>query len=302
MARLPRTALVGVLVLSLVVACLPARAQSAEAPPFVEGANTLYCHATTDGLNGWINALVEDGDEAPYYLTGAGTVIPGAGVGVDPVAQESVDAHLPLTPALAQTIVVGGTVTAQAFIGSGAYGGGMGSFGSSLMAGTTVLGSAAEVEHQMVPHNSNDQGAAGGTGPYEEITWTFEVPETPIPAGTVLEWVISGTVEVGNNVFLACNEQRGRSNIDVPVLAVEAGGAPGNESDPSSTNATSGVATTSPTTTASNVSAAASSATNTTTNATADGSNGSKDSPSVPLVAALAVAVAAVMARRRLVR
>ncbi|MEA3136330.1 MAG: hypothetical protein QOC71_611, partial [Thermoplasmata archaeon] len=151
----------------LLFASVNVQAQAASAPPFVVGDNKLYCHATTDGLTGWINALLEDGDEAPYYLTGAGTVIPGAGIGVDPVAQEDVDAHIPLQPALAQTIAIGGTVTAQAFIGSGAYGGGIASFGVSLMAGTAVLGSAEPVDHQMAPNNGN---VPGGTGPYEEIT------------------------------------------------------------------------------------------------------------------------------------
>lgn len=297
----------------------PVQGQAATAPPFVEGANTLYCHASEDDLTVWMNSLKDDGAGTPYYLTGDSTVTdPVLGVGYDPVAHEAVEAHIPLTPMLTGAVVLKGTVTAQAFIGSGGFGGGEGTFGVSLMVGTTTIGSAAPVQTIMKPHNGNVPG--GATETYEEITWTFDIPDTTVPAGAPLEWVISGTIDAGNNIFLACSLPRGQSNIVVPVLALEAADAGASASTNSTTGAssssTSGSASASSSSHSGSSSASSSSrssstsrsasqtvsasASNSTTNATAATSKGSPAPQLLPVLGVLGLV--AVMARRRLRR
>lgn len=300
-----------VLSLLIAVAMLPSvTSQATEAPAFVVGANKLYCHATEDSLTVWMNALVDDGFAGPYQPTGeAAFTDPALGVGFDPVAQEAVEIRIPLTPALGQTIVVKGTVTVQAFIGSGAYGGGAASLAASLVAGTTVLGASEAVDHTMTPKNANvpDNPATGpGTGPYDEIGWTFDVPETPIPAGTPLEWVISGTIEFGNNVFLACHEARGRSNIDVPVAALDDGSA--NAAAESASNTTTNTTTTSSTSSSASSTTRATSSTTTAASSTTAGNSttpaaeeDTEDAPGLPMLATgLALLAVALVLRRRL--
>lgn len=289
MAAFPRSlAFAGALALSLAMAG-PVLGQATEAPAFVVGANTAYCHASEDSLQVWMNLLVDDGGGVPYYIFGESTTtVPGVGAGVDPVVNQAFETRIPLAPALAQDLTVAGTVTVQAYIGGGQYTAGQAEIGTSLVAGDAVLGSAEAKEHQMAP------AAAGET--YQAIAWEFEVAEATVPAGTGLEWVISGTVQGGNNVFLACHEARGRSSIQIPVTAASGG------ADTSGTNSTSDTGSTNSTVSASltnSTTSLSSTGTNSTTgNATADGS---KDSPAPPLaVAGLAVLVAAVAVRRRL--
>jgi hypothetical protein len=113
-------ALAGVLVVALLTATWPVQAQATEAPAFVEGANKVYCHASPDSLNVWMNTLEDDGDGFPYYLFGESTTtVPGVGAGVDPVVNEEFEARIVLTPALSQSITIGGTVNVQAYIGGG---------------------------------------------------------------------------------------------------------------------------------------------------------------------------------------
>lgn len=300
----------GVVALASLWTALPADAQgAADAPAFVVGPNKAYCHPSADGNSIWMNGLLDDGDGTTYNVFGDPAFVdPALGIGFDPVQDADFEIRIPLSPASADGFVVLGSVSAQAFLGSGAYGGGEGTVGTSLAVDGTVIGSAEPVDHMMLPHNSNDQGAAGGTGPYEEITWTFDIPETPVPAGSLLEWVISGHIDFGNNIFLSCFENRGRSNIDIPVTALGLG-APGGGDDGNSTttdSTTSTSSSSSSTSTSSTSTSSRSTSTTTTssssssssTNATSDGE---QDTPAPPLaLAGLAVLGAAFVMRRRL--
>lgn len=216
----PAFALMAVLALAGVPA---ADAQStASPPPFAAGANKSYCHVVDATNTIWMNTLEVDGEEVPYELFGEPAATdPVVGVGIDPVVDEAFEVRIPLSPALAQTLVLKGTVSATAYIGSGAYGGGSASIGIALVAGGAELGSAAEKDHRMAPKNGNAP-QLGTT--YEPISWTFDLAEATVPAGTTLEWVISGSA-TGNNVFLACHAARGRSFIEIPVVSATGGSA-----------------------------------------------------------------------------
>lgn len=269
---------------------------SADAPPLAIGTNKTYCHAAEDGMTAWMNTLPDDGDGTTYNVFGEPAFVdPALGIGFDPVQDADFEIRIPLSPST-QDLELAGTITAQAFIGSGAYGGGQGSIGASLAVGGTEVGAAEPQDHTMEPHNSN----AGGTGPYEDLTWTFDIPATSVPAGTLLEWVITGHIDFGNNIFLSCFEGRGRSSIDLPVVALSGGPGGGEEDGNSTTNS----ATDSPTVSgsATNGTSAPTATTGTATNSTTNATGGdSQDSPAPPLaMAALAVLAAASVVRRRL--
>lgn len=202
---------------SVFLSTFPVQAQSVATPPdFVVGPNKSYCHVTDATNTIWMNTLEDDGDGVPYEIYGEPAFTdPALGAGQDPVVDEDFETRIPLSPALAQDLVLEGTVTVQAYIGGGTYTVGRGSIGTSLVAGGAVLGEAAAKTHQMAPSQ------AGAT--YTAISWTFDVSSTTVPAGTLLEWVISGSAS-GNNVFLACHEARGRSYIELPIVSA-AGGA-----------------------------------------------------------------------------
>lgn len=195
---------------------LPAASQSTATPdPLAAGAVKSYCHVLDADNIVWMNTLVDDGDAAPYEFYGApAQTLPGVGAGIDPVAEEDFEARIALSPALTQDIVLEGTVNVQAYIGGGTYTAGSAMISSSLVADGAVLGEGEETEHTMTPKQ------AGET--YDPISWSFDVPATAIPAGSVLEWVISGYAS-GNNIFLACHEARGRSYIELPVASASGG-------------------------------------------------------------------------------
>lgn len=282
----------------------PAQAQAADAPAFAVGANKAYCHASDDSMQAWMNLLQDDGGGVPYNIFGEPAFVdPVQGIGFDPVQDEDFVVRIPLAPAATQGLVLSGTVNVQAFIGSGAYGGGQGTIAASLAVDGTEVGAAEAKDHTMQPHNSN---LPEGAGPYEEITWTFEVPETTVPAGGLVEWVISGHIDFGNNIFLACHEARGRSNIDLPVTATT-GGAPagGGAGGNGTSNATSTVSVSSTNSTTSRSASSSASNTGTSTPSTSTTGNGTadeeQDTPAPSVAAAtLAVVAAAAAVRRRL--
>ena len=211
--RIPTAALAALLLLAALAT--PTLSQSTATPPaFAVGANKSYCHAV-DATNAvWMNTQMDDGDGVPYEFFGEPTATdPVLGAGLDPVLDEAFETRIPLSPALAQDLSIAGTVTVDAFIGGGTYTAGEASIATSLVAGGAVLGAAEAKDHQMSPAQSGQT--------YNAISWTFDVPSTEVPAGTLLEWVISGTAS-GNNVFLACHEARGRSSITLPVTAASA--------------------------------------------------------------------------------
>lgn len=294
----------GVVALAILWTALPVMAQgAADAPAFVVGANKAYCHTSADGNTIWMNSLADDGDGTTYNVFGDPTFVdPALGIGFDPVQDVDFEIRIPLSPAAAG-FVIQGTVSAQAFLGSGAYGGGQGTVGTSLVVDGTEVGAAAAVDHTMQPHNSN----AGGTGPYEELAWTFDVPATTVPAGGLLEWVISGHIDFGNNIFLSCFEGRGRSNVDIPVTALGAG-SPGTDSggSNSTTNSTSSTVSVSSSSSTSSTSTSSTSTTSmssssTSRSSTSTAADGEQDAPAPPLaLAGLAVLAAAFVVRRRL--
>jgi hypothetical protein len=213
----------GALVLLLLfLAPIPAQAQAASAPAFVVGPNKIYAHATADSLTVWMNTLLEDGGAAPYYLTGAPAST--TGIAMDPVANTAFTARIPLNPGLTQSLVLDGTVNVQAYIGGGAASAGVATIGTSLAVDGTVVGSAAAKNHIIT-----GEPQAGTT--YDPISWTFPVANVAVPAGATLEWIVSGTVLVGNNVYLAAHVARGSSYIEIPVASLAAGGPGGNGTD-----------------------------------------------------------------------
>jgi MYXO-CTERM domain-containing protein len=301
-------ALAGVFVASFLAMALPADAQGdPSAPPLVVGTNKAYCHTTEDGMGIWMNTLLDDGPGTTYNVFGEPAFVdPALGIGFDPVQDEDFAIRIPLSPST-QALVLSGTVNVQIFLGSGAYGGGQGSVSTSLAVDGTDIGTGVAQDHMMEPHNSN----AGGTGPYEELTWTFEVPSTTVPAGSLLEWVVSGHIDFGNNIFLSCYETRGRSNIDLPVTSLSGGGgADGsgstNTTDTNSTGSSTvsvsnSTSITKTSTSKTSTTSASTSRSTTSGNATGNGTADDKDSPAPPLAfAGLAVLVAAVAVRRKL--
>lgn len=201
------------------------QAQAASAPDFTASAVKVYAHSSEDSLSVWMNTLLDDGAAVPYYFFGASDVPSAAGQtpASDPVAGEDFEARIALTPELTQDLTLKGTVNVQAFIGGGTATTGAASIGTSLVAGGAELGKAAAKNHVMLPKPA--QAPQAGTT-YDSITWTFDVDAT-VPKGTKLEWVISGTVYFGNNVFLSTYEARGRSYIELPVTATAGGGTGG---------------------------------------------------------------------------
>lgn len=206
----------------------PVQGQTMQTAPFVVGSNKSYCHVDDAADAVWMNTNETDGDEAPHEIFGASDVqVPVVGIGADPVANEAFEVRIPLMPGLSQNLAIGGTVTVQAYIGGGAFSAGSANIATSLAAGGTELGAAEAKMHQMTPKNTNAP-QVGVT--YDPISWTFDVADVTVAAGTTLEWVIEGTV-TGNNVFISCFEARGRSYIDIPVLAATGGNASENSMD-----------------------------------------------------------------------
>jgi uncharacterized protein (TIGR03382 family) len=297
---------VALLVATSLVAGSPVQAQATSVPDFAVGDAVVYCHASADSLSVWMNTLVDDGGGTPYYLFGTSTAtIPVVGAGVDPVVSQTFEARIALTPALAQDIVVAGTVSVQAYIGGGTYTAGRASIATALAVDGTDLGSAAAKTHDMTPSQ------AGQT--YTAISWTFDVPEITVAAGSVVEWVLRGTVTGGNNVYLACHEARGRSAITIPITGLPVGGdapdAPvdGNSTTNSTTTNSTGPTTSGPTssssssTSSSGTSSRPSATTNTTT-APADGNATtpeSKDSPGMAVPVLVASVLLGLLVRRR---
>ncbi len=216
-----RLAFSGVLLASLLFNVVPVQGQTTPAPAFTAAATKVYAHTSVDDLSVWMNTLLDDGAPSPYYVFGPSAFTdPVLGLGVDPVANQAFEVHIPLTPALTQSLVLDGTVNVQAYIGGGAYSGGVANIGTSLQADGKSLGSAAAKQHIMSPKNSNAP-QLGTT--YDPISWSFAVSKAVVPAGATLEWILSGTALVGNNIFLSTYEARGRSYIELPVAS--AGGA-----------------------------------------------------------------------------
>jgi MYXO-CTERM domain-containing protein len=283
-------------------AAAPAHAQGdPEAPPLVVGTNKAYCHAAEDGMTAWMNTLADDGPGTTYNVFGEPAFVdPVQGIGFDPVQDEDFTIRIPLSPP-SDGVVLAGAANVQVFFGSGAYGGGQGSVATSLALDGTDLATGEAQDHTMQPHNSN---APGGAGPYEELTWTLDVPATTVPAGALLEWVISGHIDYGNNIFLSCFETRGRSSIELPVSSVagpvgQTSNSTTNTTSDSDSNMTSSSTTSgSKSTTSKATSGSATTAGNQTGNGTADDA---KDSPAPPIAfVGLAVVLAAIAVRRRL--
>ena len=198
--------------LLLVVLAAPlAAAQATEVPAFAPGAFKVFAHASADSMSVWMSTLEDDGT-TPYYLTGAPTV-PAvvATPALDPAVDEDFEARIALTPVLSQDLVLDGTINVQAYIGGGSATAGSASIATSLAIDGEVVASADAKDHTMQPHQ------AGST--YESITWTMSVSELAVPRDSVVEWIISGTVTAGNNVYLAAHEARGRSYIELPVVS-----------------------------------------------------------------------------------
>ncbi len=200
-----------VLVAGAVLPTVEAQEEDSDAPPaFAAGANKVYCQAAADQLSVWMNTAEPTGT-VPYYLTGE----PEPNSGMDPVADEPFTARIALTPALGQDLVLDGTINVQAYIGGGSFTVAQASIETSLVVAGTAVATAAAKDHTMQP---SGEGAT-----YTPISWTMTVANVAVPAGALVEWVISGTVQAGNNVFLACYEARGMSYIELPVKSASAG-------------------------------------------------------------------------------
>src|SRR5262245_25646098 len=145
--RLPTSVVAGLLALAALAT--PALSQStASPPPFAVGDNVSYCHVTDATNTIWMNTQLDDGDGVPYEVFGdPAATDPVLGVGIDPVGAEDFEVRIPLSPALTQDLTLAGTVTVQAYIGSGAYGGGTASIATSLVAGGAEVGAAAAKDH-----------------------------------------------------------------------------------------------------------------------------------------------------------
>ncbi len=193
-----------------------AAAQEPVPPALSVRETTLNAFASEDSLSVWMSPSSDDG-VGPYYMFGEGTAVPQVG-NMDPQADAAFETVIPLVPGLENDIVLAGTISVQAYIGGGAYTVGRASIGTSLLVNGEAVASADEIVHNMIP--SIWVMGAGTQSTYSAIDWTMDIEETLIPAGSTLEWVLSGEVVLGNNIYLAAHEARGRSHIVLPIKAV----------------------------------------------------------------------------------
>lgn len=203
-----RSAVVGLLLLTaLVVAVDPAAAQDAAAPHLSPQDKVLYAHhhdSDTTELNGWMNTLAVDPTANDIALGPSGQFVGGVAT-----AAPSRTLTLTLNPALAGTVQLdpSGNIVVNAYIGSGSSNGAL-RVETAIKYGADTVATGAAQNHVY----------QASTGQYGKLTWTLAPSITEFAPGKDLVWTItmSGVAQAG---FLGVSEERGASNIELPVLS-----------------------------------------------------------------------------------
>lgn len=223
------------MILLLLASAVPVQAQSAAAPPPSPETTSLYAHRSTsdsDELAGWMNTLLEDGDDTamgPSASCGpGGQGLTGVGPVDDQLTTTAIDRTytIALKPALAGTMTLDTTKAAKATMhfGAGSCQGKV-HLASSLAAGPTVLAKA-----------EGDLTYAKGA-PYPALALDMPVTVGTVPAGEPLVWTIKVTGKTAGAGYLGVSAAQGHTVLGLPILAVEAGAAAGS-STKVDTNAT----------------------------------------------------------------
>lgn len=194
---------------------LPAAAQSAAAPHLSPVDKVLYAHhhdSDTAELNGWMNAMPLDPTANDIALGPSGQFVGGV-----PTAAPSRTLTLTLDPGLTGTVKLdpSGNIVISAYIGSGSSNGALRVTTAITYDGQTVAEGAAQ-----------NHVYQASTGQYGKLTWTIAPEITEFAPGKPLVWTVtmSGVAQAG---FLGVSEERGKSNVEFPVLSSTVVGAPG---------------------------------------------------------------------------
>jgi hypothetical protein len=193
-----------------------AAAQNADAPHVSPNDLSLWAHHSDgdDETVGWMNADRGDPDSTDVAMGAAETGITARAW------------SLVLSPLTQGAVVLDGNVVMTAYLGGGSAQG-FWTVSSELRVDGVAIATGGDEQIQL---------EEAGTGEYKMVTWTVAVATT-IPAGAALEWFMDGS-GVATAVFLGVAENRGKSNILLPVVSADVpatapGVAFGNLTDPS---------------------------------------------------------------------
>lgn len=210
-------ALLVLLAVALVPA--PAAAQDPAAPHLSPVDKVLYAHhhdSDTTELNGWMNANPADATANDIALGPSGQFAGGV-----PTAAPPRTLTLTLAPALTGTVKLdpAGNIVVNAYIGSGSSSGALRVTTAITYDGKTVAEGAAQ-----------NHVYQASTGQYGKVTWTLAPAITEFAPGKPLVWTVtlSGVAQAG---FLGVSAERGKSNVEFPVLSstAQGGGGPGTQ-------------------------------------------------------------------------
>jgi len=222
--RLARPASCLIALASVLAACLaaaPGAAQAASAPAPSPENTSLYAHRSTSGSDesqGWMNTLVNDGDDnamgpsASCGPQGAGQV--GVGTVDDQLTTTAIDItyKLALAPALAGTLILDAAKGAQAtvFFGAGSCQGNVHIVSSLAAAGTTVA--TGEKDH------SYKKGA-----PYPSVA--IPMPITQATLSGALVWTVHVTGKTEGAGYMGISDAQGHTVLALPILSASGGAA-----------------------------------------------------------------------------
>lgn len=203
------------LLLAALVAVPAASAQDASAPHLSPQDNVLYAHhhdSDTTELNGWMNTLAIDPTANDIALGPSGQFVGGVST-----AAPSRTLTLTLDPGLLGTVQLdpSGNIVVNAYIGSGSSNGAL-RVETAIKYGDDTVATGAAQNHVY----------QASTGQYGKLTWTLAPSITEFAPGKALVWTVtmSGVAQAG---FLGVSEERGASNIQLPVLSSTVTGSVG---------------------------------------------------------------------------
>lgn len=195
-------------VLPLLLALLApslAVAQAPDAPhPSPENAQ-LWVHGTGDDqFNGFMNALEQDGNDDAL---GAGSLTNSAFTWT-----------LTLQPSLAGAVILDTTkpILITAYIGA-SQGVGRVTVTTAITHGGEKVAEGAGVAHAITP------ATAAPDGRYGIVRWSLNPTLERLEPGNDLVWTMTAT-GTASSIFVGIGEVRGRTNMVLPISAVELGG------------------------------------------------------------------------------
>ncbi len=214
-----RGLLLASIVLASTLAISAVEGQSPDAASPDASLKVLYAHhdeEDTEELHGWMNTLEDDGNDVAVGPSG-GPTAPFVGVPAGRVHTFT------LNPALTGTLVLDpeGMIDVTAHIGSGG-GNGATRVSTRILYGDEVVTAGTAQNHPIVQ---------AGSGPYTAVTWSLPPMITELAPGSDLVWEI--TIEGASTaVFISVSEERGRSNIALPILELRDAAPGGNTTTP----------------------------------------------------------------------